>query len=190
MPNSAAWPRTALTSCVRCRTSNSRAESTIAVGLLLRRPSPVRSAYPGRDCRVTNGLSIIAVVLAAPDEWLDVLRRDQLHRMAQRCDQPTTPVVRSAAGLQCHERWRQFGKKGFEISCPSDDCGARAVFSSRSNAMQREDSFGRIKANALKVHKDGPSGSGVDNQTLAQDAAGPSTPTIIGGLCPRSLQRT
>jgi len=47
------------------------------------------------------------------------------------------------------------------------------------DAMQREDGLGRVEANALKVHEDGPSGSDVDNQTLAQDAAGPSTPTLM-----------
>ena len=49
-------------------------------------------------------------------------------------------------------------------------------------AMQRGHSFGRVEANALKVYADSPSGSDVDNQTLAQDAAGPSTPTIKGGF--------
>jgi len=49
------------------------------------------------------------------------------------------------------------------------------------HAMQGEDGLGRVEANALKVHEDGPSGSGVDNQTLAQDAAGPSTPTMMSG---------
>ena len=42
-------------------------------------------------------------------------------------------------------------------------------------------SLGRVEANALKVHEDGPSGLDVDNQTLAQDAAGPSTPTMMNG---------
>src|SRR3954467_12042418 len=45
--------------------------------------------------------------------------------------------------------------------------------------MQGEHSLGRVEAKSLKLHVDGPLGSDVDNQTLAQDAAGPSTPTIM-----------
>jgi hypothetical protein len=41
-----------------------------------------------------------------------------------------------------------------------------------------ENGLGRVEANALKLHADGPSGLSVDNQTLAQKAVGPSTPTM------------
>ncbi len=48
-PNSAAWPRTAWTSCVRCRTSNSRAES--------RPPRPAaRPAAPPRSASLAAPL--------------------------------------------------------------------------------------------------------------------------------------
>ena len=47
------------------------------------------------------------------------------------------------------------------------------------DAMQSEHGLGRVEANALKVHVDGPSGSEFNDQTLARDAAGPSTPTLI-----------
>ena len=90
-PDSAAWPRTALASGVRCRTSNSRADSTIT--------SACRSA----GCTATLGISgradclgVVAVVLAAPDKQLHVLQRDEPHRMAQGC-QPATLMVRGAA---------------------------------------------------------------------------------------------
>jgi len=46
--------------------------------------------------------------------------------------------------------------------------------------MQGEHVLGRIDRNALKLHLDGP-WLLYDNSTLAQDAVGPSTPTI--GAC-------
>ncbi len=47
------------------------------------------------------------------------------------------------------------------------------------DAMQGEHGLGRVEADALKIHADGPSGLDVDSQTLARDAAGPSTPTRV-----------
>jgi hypothetical protein len=79
------------------------------------------------------------------------------------------------------------------VPSPGQHSGLRrapALVSSRKSpcdfagidAMQGEHSFGRVEANALKVYADGPSGSDVDNQTLAHDAAGPSTSTRIGSV--------
>lgn len=53
------------------------------------------------------------------------------------------------------------------------------------DAMQREDGLGRVEANALKVHEDGPSGSDVDNQTLAHDAAEGPPPHLAKNQCLR-----
>jgi len=55
--------------------------------------------------------------------------------------------------------------------------------------MQGEHGLGRVEANALKVHADGPSGSDIDDQTLARDAAGPSTPTwmLLVALQPEAM---
>jgi len=44
--------------------------------------------------------------------------------------------------------------------------------------MQGEHVLGRIDRNALKLHLDGP-WLLYDNSTLAQDAVGPSTPTVL-----------
>ena len=175
MPNSAAWPRAALTSCVRCRTSSSRAESTIAWAYC----SADRTAtlgMPGRDAASLMASASLRAFLPRLCERLDVLRRDQLHRVAQP-SQPTPPVVRAAARLQYHVRRRQLGKERLHLR-PSH-VAAQDSFLVVIAAMQREDSLGRVEANALKVHADGPSGSDVDNQTLARDAAGPSTPTMM-----------
>jgi hypothetical protein len=84
-------------------------------------------------------------------------------------------MVRAAARLQCHKRRRQFGEERLQLS--PFDVAAQNDLLVVVHAMQRKNSLGRVEANALKVHEDGPSGSDVDNQTLAQDALGPSTPT-------------
>jgi len=88
--------------------------------------------------------------------------------------------VRAAARLQGHERRRQLGEEGFHFGPPH--VAAQDHLLVMVNAMQREDSLGCVEANALKVHADGPSGSDIDNQTLAQDAAGPSTPTMMNAF--------
>lgn len=91
-------------------------------------------------------------------------------------------MVRAAARLQCQVRRRQLGEERLHLGTPH--VAAQDDLLVVIDAMQREDSLGRVEANALKVHLDGPSGSDVDNQTLAQDAAGPSTPTTTRSLIP------
>jgi hypothetical protein len=48
--------------------------------------------------------------------------------------------------------------------------------------MQRENMLGRINRNALKLHLGGPFVDDDNNSTLAQDAVGPSTPTVTNYL--------
>jgi hypothetical protein len=86
-------------------------------------------------------------------------------------------MVGAAARLQRHLRRRQLGEERLHLGPPH--VAAQDGLLVLIDAMQGEHGLGRVEANALKVHVDGPSGSDVDNQTLARDAAGPSTPTWI-----------
>ena len=96
-PNSAAWPRIALESCVRRRTSCSRTPNSICAAccsaLLIATKRVLRPAH-----RLADRLGVGRVVLAAPHIRLHVLRRDQHHFMAQR-RQRARPVMRAAARL-------------------------------------------------------------------------------------------
>ncbi len=137
-----------------------RAPKADRLGLLLGRPHRhARHPWP-RRC-LADRFRVVAAVLAAPDKRLDAVRRDQLRHMAKR-PKLAPPMVRAAARLH--------------LGPPHG--AAQDGFLVVVHAMQREHSLGRAKANALKVHADGPSGSDGDNQTLAQDAVGPSTPTM------------
>jgi len=159
----------ALTSCVRCRTSNSRAGSTIAsaccsagfTGTLgmsgraaasLIASASLRSLLPRR----TNGLTYcggISCTIAKRSAGGMVSEAD----LVAHGRQLAAPMVRAAACLQCHMRRRQLGEERLHLGPPH--VAAQDGPLVLAHAMQGEHGLGRVEANALEVHADGPSGS-------------------------------
>ena len=99
-PNSAAWPRMLLPSCVRRLSKPSRTPSSIWLAdcstLLI---GTSRSRTPRTAHRLADRLGIVLVVLPARrDVGFHALRRDQHHTMAQP-RQLARPMVRRSAGF-------------------------------------------------------------------------------------------
>src|SRR5882724_9931794 len=123
------------------------------LGLLLRRFHRHKAHARARR-RFTDGFGIIAIILAALDEGLDVLRRDQPHPMALTAQNPR-PVMRPAAGLQNNIHRTLLGKKSREPRALQIAPKHRTPLA--INPMQRENRLGRVNRDALKLgHVDGP----------------------------------
>src|SRR5215469_13364334 len=95
--NSAAWPRIALISIVRCLTSRSRTPSIVSAACCSAVLTGTNRML-GRLIASQIRLGVDLVILAALDVGLDVLRRHQHHLVPQAAQHPR-PVVRGAARL-------------------------------------------------------------------------------------------
>jgi len=74
-------------------------------------------AHPGPAHRFANRLGVDLVVLVVPGVRLDVLRRQQHHRVAQRL-QPARPIVRGATRLDADLCRRKLVDKRQELAAP------------------------------------------------------------------------
>src|SRR6476469_6391010 len=106
----------AFDSCVQLRISRSRKPTIIRARLLFsslhRHEAHSRPAH-----RLAKRLGVGGIVLAALHVWLDQLRRDQLHLMAERPQQPR-PIVRRAASLNCNYCWRKILEESHHVLAP------------------------------------------------------------------------
>jgi hypothetical protein len=105
-----------------------------------------------RRCLVDR-FGVLAVVFAAFEERLYVLRREQSNPMTQLNEQ-AAPMMRAAARLQHHFSRLQLAEKRLDLATPELAPEHRAILI--INAIQRENVFGRIDRNALKHHLGGP----------------------------------
>jgi hypothetical protein len=71
-------------------------------------------------CRLADRFRVIAIVLAALDEGLHVLRGNQLYPVAHSSQNPA-PVMGTRTGFQRDLRWGLPGKKGFNLPTPEND---------------------------------------------------------------------
>src|SRR5437660_11769674 len=147
-PNSAAWPRIALISIVRCLTSRSRTPSIVSaaccsavltgtnrmVGRLI--ASQIASTS------IASFLPRLTPAFAGAGSRLDVLRRDQQHLVPQAA-QPPRPVMRSAARLEADSRRRQFGEEFLDLAAPQLSPQHRRLV--LVDAMDLKDMLGRVQ---------------------------------------------
>jgi hypothetical protein len=84
----------------------------LAIGGLHRHEPYRRPAHS-----LAQSLGVSRIVLTAFDVWLDVLRRDQSYLMTKGLQQ-ACPVVRSSAGFDCSQRWRQLREEGDHLLAP------------------------------------------------------------------------
>ncbi len=103
--------------------------------------------------RFDHRLGIFVVVLAALDERLDVLRRDQAHPMPQP-RQPPAPVMRTAARFQHHLRRRQLGKERLDLL--ATQLTAQHRVAPFVHPTQCENMLRRIHGNQLKLRHGRP----------------------------------
>src|SRR6516225_4331088 len=184
-PNSAAWPRMALISIVRCLTSKSRTPSIVSAACCPALLTGTNRVL-GRPICLADRLRIDRVVLATPHVSLDVLRRDQQHLVPQPPQHPC-PVVRGAASLHADSRRRQLGKHFLHLAAPDPLPQDRLIV--LVNPMHLKDVFGRIQTNSDNRHSDGSLGCVVTtSQPGTFDAVGgPSTPTSTRCWCGRRV---
>ena len=117
-------------------------------GLLLRRLDG-HKAHAGAGHGLTDGLRVGAIVLVGLDVWLDELRRDQAHRVAEAL-QLARPKVRTRAGLQADQAGRQRGEELGHLSAAqrlAEDDAPGLV-----NAVHVKDVLGQIDANGDSLH--------------------------------------
>ena len=74
-------------------------------------------AHARAGCSLADRLRVIAIILAALDERLHILRRDQLYPMAQGAQHPA-PVMGAGTSFQSNLDRGQFGKEGFNLPAP------------------------------------------------------------------------
>ena len=120
---------------------------------------------------------VVAVVLAALDERLDILRRDQPQPVAQRF-QRAGPVERTAARLH-HDLGRsQLLEEGDQPRACQIQPQYRLI--GLGDAVKREHSLGRVDRYQFILGHGRLRSWGSTAPSLARDAVGPSTPTSPG----------
>ena len=103
--------------------------------------------------RLTDRFRVVAIVLAALDEGLHVLRRDQLDPVTHgaKC---LTPMMAPRIGFQSNLRRWQPGEKGLNLSTsqlpPQNDTIMHI------HAVYRENMLRRVNRYAFKFHRNGP----------------------------------
>jgi hypothetical protein len=103
----------------------------------------------GRDAASPIASASLRLFLPRLCERLDVLRRDQPHRMAQLLRNPA-PVVGAAARFQHHLGGRGLGQERLEPSPGQVLAQDRATV--LIHPVQGENGLGRVNGNALKLH--------------------------------------
>lgn len=106
IPNSARWPRKALTVRVRCRIQKLPHLQFHACRLLPDGLDPGETHYGARD-RLADRFCVSGVGLAPFDVWLDVSRRHEPYLMSER-GKFTRPVMGPAASFHANQQRRQF----------------------------------------------------------------------------------
>lgn len=104
------------------------------------------AAHRGPRRRLADRLGIVAIILRAFDEGLDVLCRDQPHPMAQRTQHPR-PMMRAATRLDLHLGWCHSGKKPHQLRPPHLTAQNHPLLD--IDPMDRENMLGRINRYAL-----------------------------------------
>ena len=104
-PNSARWPRSEFTVCVRCRTKRARVRNSAASACAASVFTATKRMV-GRCAASTIARRVVRVALLPLDERLDVDWRNQPALMAERGHLPA-PVVGPAARLHHHQARRQ-----------------------------------------------------------------------------------
>src|SRR5437764_876530 len=140
--------------------------------------------HAGPPRGLADRFGVVAVVLAALDVRLDVLRWNETRPVAER-GQFATPVMRPAARFQGDLGRGKLAEEGIHL--PTTQGGPKHGVVLTVNAMQREDGLGRVDRNAFILTHGRLRSWLFTAPILAHDAVGPSTPTSAVGifLCPQ-----
>src|SRR5208337_6585 len=108
----------------------------------------LHEAHAGTAGGLADHLGVVAVVLGALDEGLDVLRWDQVHGVAKG-GQHSSPVMRTGARFQGDLGRGQLLEEGDHLRAAK--IGSQHRMARLVDAMQREHSLGRVDANATNL---------------------------------------
>ena len=151
-PNSAAWPRIALTSCARWRypplTLASQHQSRLLIRRFRRHEAHVRPA-----CRLAQRRRVGRIVLAARHIGLGELWRDQPHLVPEP-RQRAGPVMRRPACLHRHQGRRQLLEERQHVSPRQLPAQRGSTF--RIDPVQLKETLRRIHPNAQSGPRTAP----------------------------------
>ena len=145
-----------------------------SLGLLVERLHR-HEMHAGTPARFADRRGVVAVILAAFDIRRHVLRRDQMHLVAERGQFPG-PMMAAATGFQGNLGGRQLGEEVDHLPAAQIEPQRRPL--RLIDAVQREHGFGRVDGNAFILGHGRLRSWLFTAPSLARDAVGPSTPTM------------
>src|SRR5216684_8168220 len=182
-PNSAAWPRIALITIVRCLTNRSRTLSSInaaccsALLIGTKRIAGRLIASQIAAASIASFLPRLTPAFAGAGAGLDVLRRQHHHGVPQATQYPG-PVMRSTAGLQPDPGRRQLAEELRHLAAPQLTAQNRLFV--LIDAVHLKDMLGAIQANPDNRHWAAPLLDCIITAWHYRCRRGPSTPTSYG----------